>query len=140
MRTKVISTRKKLKSLRKLEADLWTVFSKWVRLSNSSINGNVDCFTCGKLMHWKEADAGHYISRSHKALKFDRRNVRPQCFRCNRMLRGNQDEFAVRLQIVYGEGILQELNKLKWQEKRFTRIELTTQIDFYKGLIKDLEK
>jgi hypothetical protein len=54
--------------------------------------------------------------------------------RCNLYLYGNQDEFADHLELDYGHGILQELKALKYQEKRFTRIELESLITHYKKL------
>jgi NAD-dependent SIR2 family protein deacetylase len=44
--------------------------------------------------HWKRLQAGHYF---HNKLDFDRRNLRPQCPRCNKWLRGNLAVYGVRL-------------------------------------------
>jgi hypothetical protein len=130
-----LKLKKKLKPLNKLEADLWTQFSIYIRSKDADFQGYTKCYTCGKRIHWKlETDAGHYIKRSYKALKFDERNVRPQCKRCNMYMDGNQDEFADHLELDYGHGILQELKALKYQEKRFTRIELESLITHYKNL------
>lgn len=125
----------KLKPLNKLEALLWTHFSTYIRKKDADFQGFTHCYTCGKRINWKlEADAGHYIKRAYKSLKFDERNVKPQCFRCNHFMDGNQDAFAEHLELDYGHGILQELGKLKWVEKRFTRLELEELIKKYKDL------
>jgi hypothetical protein len=129
-----LKPKKKLKPLNKLEALLWTHFSIYVRTKDADFQGFVKCYTCGRRIHWKEAQAGHYIKRSYKALKFDERNVKPQDARCNLYLDGNQDEFANHLELDYGHGVLQELKALKYQEKRFTRIELNALIEHYKNL------
>lgn len=122
----------KSKPLHKLEKDLWKHFSLYTRLKYADEFGNVVCYTCGIKKHYKEMQAGHFVKRSYKALKFSEKNVRVQCPRCNMFLDGNQDEFAVRLEQEFGQGILQELHKLKWQEKRFTRSELESLITHYK--------
>ncbi len=124
---------KKTKPLHKLENNLWKVFSLYIRLKYADAFGNVSCYTCGVKKHYKEMQAGHYIKRSYKSLKFSEKNVRVQCPRCNLFLDGNQDEFAIRLEQEYGQGILQELNKLKWEMRRFTRIELEELINKYKA-------
>lgn len=130
-----MNPKKKLKPLNKLEALLWTHFSTYIRSKDADFQGFVNCYTCGKRIDWKyEAEAGHYIKRSYKALKFDERNVKPQCTRCNHFLDGNQDEFADHLELDYGHGILQKLKALKYQEKRFTRQELMELIEHYKQL------
>jgi len=122
---------KALIKLSNLEKNVWKKFSLHIRLKYADQNGYVSCYTCGENKHYKEMQAGHYIKRSRKMLKFDERNVRPQCQRCNLFLDGNQDAFAVRLEQEYGYGILQELDKVKWQEKRFTRKELLDLSDKY---------
>jgi hypothetical protein len=128
------SKKKKLKPLPKLEADLWKQVSLYVRKKDADFDGYNRCYTCGVAKHYTELHAGHYVKRSYKALKFDLRNLRPQCPRCNMFLDGNQDAFAEHLELDYGHGILQELGKLKWQEKRFTREEITGLIEHYKKL------
>lgn len=121
-------------SLRKLEEKLWTVFSLWIRKRHADKDGYVACYTCGVRKHYKELQAGHYIKRARKILKFDERNVKPQCVACNLYRDGNQDAFAEHLELDYGHGILQEFGKLKWQEKRWTRQELEDLITHYKSL------
>jgi len=69
-------TRSKL--IKKLDA----IFSRWVRLSNS-VNEICTCVTCGKESHWKDIQAGHFISRKHYSTRWDERNVLPQCVGCN---------------------------------------------------------
>ena len=43
----------------------------------------IPCYTCGAQHHWKAMDAGHYIGRSNRGSRFDLRNIRPQCTKCN---------------------------------------------------------
>jgi hypothetical protein len=89
----------------------WDAFSLWVRLSNADINGMVKCFTCDKVAHYKEMDAGHFIHRD--ALDFNEYNVNVQCTSCNRYLSGNGVEYAVRMMRLYGVEVVEELMRLK---------------------------
>ena len=45
--------------------------------------GIVACVTCGKLLEWKEAQGGHFVSRARAATKLDQTNVHCQCVHCN---------------------------------------------------------
>ena len=106
-------------SLLKKKCDI--VFSHIVRIEGSNKDGMCSCFTCGVIKYWKEIQAGHYISRTFISLRFDKRNVKPQCVGCNVFKKGNLDEYAVRLQRRYGVEILEELNKIKRKEKRWVK-------------------
>ena len=112
------------------ELDKW--FSLYIRQKDANFKGFVKCYTCDKKMNWKESDAGHYIKRNHLGARWDERNVKPQCARCNRWLNGNQDEFAVRLMEDYGSDILEELQELKRTVFKPTREGLKQQIEIYK--------
>ena len=56
-------------------------------------HGLIPCYTCGAMRHWKEMDAGHYIGRSNRGTRFDLRNIRPQCTRCNAYEEGQHWKF-----------------------------------------------
>lgn len=86
---------KKLNSYRRLNKIAWELTSEAVRKSYADENGMVKCYTCPKIMKWKEADCGHF---HHGKLDFDReRNLRPQCYYCNRMKHGNHAIFGTYL-------------------------------------------
>ena len=95
-----------------VEDRLWEAYSEHVRRSAADDLGYVRCFTCGARVHWKACDAGHYISRNRKAVKFDDRNVKPQCHNCNRILHGNGGPFARNIDLVHGEGTAAMLEQL----------------------------
>lgn len=48
----------------------------------------VQCFTCGKWVDHKSIEVGHYHSRRFMAIRWDERNVRPQCHKCNLDMEG----------------------------------------------------
>jgi len=72
----------------KAEHSAWKYFSLMIR-ARDEINGYFTCPTCGQIKPIDQADAGHYISRVKKAVKFDEMNVHAQCRHCNRMQEGN---------------------------------------------------
>jgi hypothetical protein len=80
----------------KLIKKLDTIFSRWVRLSNS-VNEICTCVTCGKESHWKDIQAGHFISRKHYSTRWDERNVKPQCVGCNVFKYGEQYKYSLYL-------------------------------------------
>ena len=114
-----------------------TVFSKYIRLKNADENGICECFTCGKRSYWnKEVDAGHFMSRKHYSTRWDERNVKPQCKYCNMYRNGEQFKFAQNL----GEELSEELYFLSKQTVKYSDIELNVMAEYYKKVVKDLEK
>jgi len=125
-------------SLTQNEKKLDKLFSKYIRLSNSK-NEICRCYTCGAMNHWKEMDAGHYITRQHKATRWDERNVKVQCRRCNRFESGVSDEFALHLLKDYGQEVLEELNRAKWIPTKIDAFQILAMIEDYKLKIKEYE-
>lgn len=116
------------------------VFAQWVKLSNANLDGWIECITCGRYFRYEKIDCGHYVSRDFKSVRWDERNVAPQCQSCNRYHEGRKDVFALKLQEKYGPGILQELNDKKNEIKKWTPDELKDMLEDYKNKIKEMEK
>jgi hypothetical protein len=114
----------------KLIKELDVLFSQFVRLSNS-IDGYCSCVTCGRVYEWKKIQAGHFISRQHYSVRWDERNVKPQCYGCNVMQQGRQYEFSKYL----GQELSEELYLLSKQTRKFSEIELQEMIEYYKNKI-----
>jgi len=108
-----------------------TVFSKYIRQSKS-INGYTTCVTCGKVEEWKNQDCGHFISRIHMSVRWDERNVAPQCKYCNRYCQGQQYLFSQYL----GNNLSEELYKQSKEICKFTDVELQDMIVHYTELNK----
>jgi len=123
--------------LQNLEKKLDTVFSKWVRFSNAP-KGYCKCVSCGKIDAPEQMDAGHFVDRSHRCLRWDERNVHPQCRRCNRFKEGQKDSYALFLVNKYGAGILEKLNKQKNNICQFRTLELEQMIKDYQEKLKTL--
>lgn len=77
--------------------DLDYVFSRIVRLRAADEFGNCECYTCGDKKHWTLMQAGHYISRSHMATRWNFDNVRVQDKKCNEVKGGEIRVFGERL-------------------------------------------
>jgi hypothetical protein len=97
----------KTKKLAKQKADKW--FSLYIRLRDADSNGFVRCCTSGKIMYWKDADAGHYISRRFEAVRYDERNCHAQSKQENRFHNGNQLVHQRYIEERYGKGTAEEL-------------------------------
>lgn len=93
-------------SLRKrLHRKAWKLMSQYIRRRDANLDGYLECYTCGKIDHYKKMDAGHF---KHDRLDFDERNLKPQCDTCNRRYSGRLD--------VYAEKLIRE-NGLEWFNK-----------------------
>lgn len=134
--------KKKLKPkrtrLRILDDKLWKLFSIYTRSKDTDFAGNVCCYTCGSVHHWRTVDAGHFIKRGFKKSKFDERNVKPQCKKCNQFGGGMQDEFAVNILNNYGADVLLELHASKNEIFKPTEEWYNEKIIYYKNKISEL--
>lgn len=123
---KVKPKKKKLPKLSTLTKKADAVFSKFIR-DRDAVELKGKCCTCGK----EGTQAGHYISRRYKVLRWDVRNVALQCSRCNCWEAGASDEFALFLVNKYGIDILNELHYLKMTPFKLTREHLERVIAAY---------
>jgi len=87
-----------------IDDKLWKIFSVYIRLRDSDENGMVRCITSGRLIHWKEADAGHFISRRHLATKYHEHNVNAQSRHDNRFASGEQFKHSKAIDKKWGAG------------------------------------
>ena len=124
-------------SLTKNEKALDKIFSKWVRYSRAK-NGYCVCVSCEKMEPPEDMDAGHYLSREHKATRWNEMNCWPQCRSCNRFKEGRKDGYALFLEKKYGHGILQELEKQKWTPVKIDDLQIMAMVHEYKQKLHDL--
>ena len=89
LKAKRIKTHKP--SLAKLKARLWGLLSPAIKARH----GNT-CYSCGAPgLSGSNWQTGHlWTAGGHSLVRFDPRNLRPQCFRCNISLRGNIASYA----------------------------------------------
>lgn len=103
------------------EAKTWKAFSEYIRLRDANNFGECVCITCGVRKHYKEMDAGHYMSRSFGALKYDERNVHTQCKRCNGYKCGEQALHGEYIAKKYGRDLQEYFVNIYKQKAPFKR-------------------
>ena len=118
----------------KLVKKLDTVFSQYIRRSNADNNGYCTCVTCNKTFHWKEIQAGHFMSRKHYSIRWDERNVKPQCVACNVYRAGEQYKYSIFL----GSELANVLYLQSKELVKFTNYELEDMINDYSEKLKKI--
>jgi hypothetical protein len=107
-----------------LKKEYWRLISLFVRQSEADENGIVKCVSCGKLMHWKHAQAGHYYkSELYPGVRYDLRNIHCQCVACNIFREGNRTEYAKWMKEHYTKQELEELDRKKNNKLKYTKFE-----------------
>ncbi len=130
-----------MKTISKLKKELDTIFSLYIRLRDATDEGMVQCFTCGKVSHYKSGmQNGHFQSRKHLATRWDKENCQVQCVGCNMFKAGEQYKFSIALDSKYGEGKAEELQLLARTIMKVSRIDYEDKISYYKDLVNKLKK
>jgi 5-methylcytosine-specific restriction endonuclease McrA len=101
-----------------------SVVSIHVRQSGADAAGIAECYTCGKLAHWKTLQCGHFVSRNNSATRYDPENLRIQCAGCNVWGRGRYDVYADKLMDELGVDRFRDLLKRGRSTHTFTVPEL----------------
>jgi len=115
------------------------VFSEFIRRRDSDQNGNISCISCGKIVNWKQSDAGHYVNRKHMSLRYDEKNVNAQCRACNRFDEGNVIGYTRGLFAKHGTDIFDYLRVKKSNICKMGSFEYQALISEYQRKIKDLK-
>lgn len=129
---------KKTVSKLKKELDKW--FSLYIRLREANEYGMVQCFTSGRVYHYKKIHAGHFISRRHLSTRWCETNVQPQSAADNLFGQGEQFKFGLNLDGKYGEGTAEELQYKSRATLKISRVEYEEKISYYKSLVDKLKK
>ncbi len=79
------------------------IWSTYTRNHFRQARKMVHCYTCTYVGTVKTMQNGHYISRYFKNTRWERDNMRPQCFMCNMRLGGCAHIFREKLVIELGE-------------------------------------
>ncbi|MDR0755140.1 MAG: recombination protein NinG [Prevotellaceae bacterium] len=123
-----------------LKAKADKLCSEYTRIRDAGYNELVNCISCGKIVHWKDADAGHYVNRKHMSLRYDERNVNAQCRYCNRFCEGNMIGYHAGLIKKYGEDVIHYLEVKKHNTVKWGKFEYIIQIQEFEQKIKELKK
>ena len=132
-----MSTKKPISKLKK-ELDKW--FSLYIRLREATSQGIAQCFTCGKIDHYKKLQCGHFQSRRHHATRWNECNCQVQCVKCNMFEQGEQWKFGLNINAKYGDGTSKELEFLAKTSIKKMRVEYEEDIRYYKALVNNLKK
>ena len=113
------------------------IFSLYIRLRYAS-NEISECYTCGKVDHYKKLQCGHFMSRRHYATRWDEDNCQVQCYSCNVMRYGEQYKFGLRLakekELDLPEKLLAKTRKIT----KFSDVDIKEMIDLYKEKVRVL--
>lgn len=120
---------------KKLVSKLDTIFSIFIRRSNSDHRGICTCITCNKQFHWKKIQAGHFMSRKHYSTRWNEDNVKPQCVGCNVYKSGEQYKYSIYL----GKQLSDKLYNKSKEIVKFSNIELQEMIEYYSEKVKKLD-
>ena len=129
----------KAKEFKKLVKEADDAFQMMVRYRD-----NFKCITCGRQFPFGERTllhAGHFISRVHKATRWDEQNVHAQCAKCNLMQsRGSIytiHAYEKALKWLYGDEIVEDLIQRSRQVYKPSVIELEEIIQNCKEFIEN---
>lgn len=112
------------------------LFSEVVRRGRATNSGYCCCVTCGAMLHWKELDAGHFVARNYEQVRYDKRNVHPQCRACNRFRSGMGAQYAKYILSSYGREVFDELTSAR-RDGKLTIGEIMEVIDECKKELKN---
>ena len=123
-----------------LKKKAWSTLSLLTRLSASDANGYCSCVTCGMTKHYKEMQAGHWVPQAQgNAVRFDRRNVHVQCYRCNVNLGGNGPEYSAFMERTYGKEVMEELRRKSNESVKFTQADYEQMISEWESELQQLD-
>ena len=111
-----------------------TDFNMYIRLREADKNGMVTCVTCGKRLHYKEANAGHF----KHGLDFVEDNQHAQCVYCNQYLSGRLDKYTIYMIDRYGRKRVDELEALANKAHKYSIPDLIELRQDFKDKIKTL--
>jgi len=128
----------------KAKKEAWIVFSQYIRLRDclktTEKPDEGRCFTCDNKYPFKKLQAGHFIAGRHNAIVFDERGVHAQCMMCNVFLAGNTVKYFRKMQQIYGEIVIKELEDLDKTEKTYKVYELVEIKEQTQAKIDNLKK
>lgn len=125
-------------SISKLKKKAWEQFSLWIRLKDYIDDYKAICVTCGKVLPYKQMQAGHFIPGKHNSVLFDERNVHVQCYTCNVILGGNGPKYYEFMLREYDQKTIDELERLDRINKQYKPFELEAIYDIYKRKVNEI--
>ena len=127
-------------SIPKLKGAAARDFQKAVRMEAADANGMCICVTCGARKHYKDMNAGHFVSGRSNGVLFVEENVHVQCVRCNKFLSGNQEAYTEFMLSTYGEETVDAIRAARHKTVQFSRDDLLRMRAGYRDRWKEQEK
>ena len=121
--------------LKKLKGEVWDLFSEYVRRSEANAEGYCKCCSCGKVDHYKNMQAGHYIHGTSFSIP---ELVHAQCPQCNGFNHGNLVMYKEYMLNLYGQKMLDRLEFLAKRRHDYSIFELNKLKEMYQGKLKGL--
>ena len=116
----------------KLKKKAWQVFSLWIRKRDCDWKGEGHCVTCGKMLTYKQGQAGHFVPGRTNSILFDERNCHLQCMGCNYFGAGKAAAKYYQFMLKkYGQKVINELYKNALINKQLSDKELNEIIEKY---------
>lgn len=128
----------KAKTLTYFKKKAWASFSKYIRQKSANKEGMVACYTCFRVFHWKQIQAGHGLAGRNNAVLFMEEVVRPQCAGCNLFGGGKYTVFTEKLIKELGLEEYGRLVILSNQVVKYTRFDYERIREEYEEKIKGL--
>lgn len=120
----------------KLITKLDILFSEYIRLRHCDAEGYVNCITCGDQYHWTDVQCGHYVKRDNMATRYHLQNCGEQCSTCNCVNDGREELHKAYIDLTYGPGTADKLEKLGRDEVHFSEPELKSMVEELKKELK----
>lgn len=119
----------------------WDWFSKYIRLRDCYRTTGTDealrCYTCDKLIDFKDAQAGHGIGGRTNGILFDEEVVHGQCVRCNFYRKGNYEVYVPKLVAKHGAEWYQEKRR---KASQAIKIDYAEQANHWRKKYKQLKE
>lgn len=117
------------------------VFSEYIRLRDSRPFSYkmFRCISCGEIKPYDQADAGHFISRTHMSTRFDENNVHAECRFCNRFKADHMIGYQHNLIVKLGEQRYHLLLARGKETKKWSPWELELLIRHYTEEVKRMK-
>ena len=131
---------KKSRSNSKLKKELDKHFSLFIRLRDADSDGNVSCYTCGKVSHYKQSQCGHFVPRNILITRWNPQNCRNQDAGCNLWGNGRLLDFEEHLIKDIGAEAVEALKASRHQILKVSTAWYLEQIEIYKSLSQELLK
>ena len=123
------------KSKSALKNKAWKLFSEYIRRKSGEYTA---CYTCGKVLHWKELQAGHLLDSRCNSILFEEEGVRVQCRGCNLFKSGNKEVYIPKFIDECGREKYDELVRLKHTSKKMSAGDYEELIEKYKAKLEAL--